>query len=225
MKYQDFIEIENPIILARNMPDEGEHDELLHRLEKYECDFRRNGSVVCLPEKFYKFAKKALDIFGRIVNKSPCEEVDALARTMVSKFPQPTSDQMNLFTVDKFYKDICGLSIYKTKNGAYTSRQIPGQCNKWIEIACRNDNDYNQNPRILFPEYLEYYNSLSMYEKSILEAHDLIFGGDWDKTRSAFGKKGKNAIDKISEYEAKHDTKLGVYALQQLLGDKNGKRK
>jgi hypothetical protein len=79
---------------------------------------------------------------------------------------------------------------------------------------------------ILFQKHIDYYNSLTPREYGALKMRDLLYDGDWEKTRSKIKIPEYRAMmKKLSEYETKHGIDLGFYALQDTLGDKHGKRK
>jgi len=215
MSYENIKVINNLINLACNLVEEGsEHKSLLLELEKCDAKFRRHGPEVCTPKDFYRYARPVLGIFGKIIDRENCRAVDNVAQDMISKNYQS----------DLFYRDDCGLNIYKTKGNNYTSRQIPKERNRWLETTCKDDGKINLRPIILFPEHIEFYNSLSTLEQSLI--HAAFYKGSWEDLFHAYRNKPHivRIAKKLERYERINGVKLDAYSMQSLLGGKNGRK-
>jgi len=221
MSYENIKVINNLINLACNLVEEGsEHKSLLLELEKCDAKFRRHGPEVCTPKDFYRYARPVLGIFGKIIDGADKVDVDSVAQDMISKISKN-------YQSDLFYRDACGLciyEIYKTKGNVYTFHQIPKQRSRWLETTCKDDGKINLRPIILFPEHMEFYNSLSTLEQSLI--HAAFYKGSWEDLFHAYRKKPYivRIAKKLERYEQRNGIKLDPYSMQSLLGGKNGRK-
>ena len=204
MKSKDIIVMNNLIVLARNLVEEGsEHDPFLWQLEKCDANFRRYGPTICREIDFRRYAKTMLDIFGKIIDGANRCEVDSIAQDIISK----TYNRSNSGP------EACGLVIYKPKPETYTGHQIPKERDEWLEPACNNDHKVNVRPEaILFEKHIKYYNSLSPLEKALVHAAHRYKGGCENLIASCRNMPNiVKAARKIQNYELRYKIVLDAY--------------